>query len=534
MISPVDFRLEDFLQFIPNNSKEYKSLQFEDLHGSALIDNLILLQFVDLADIQEVMRDKYRLNFAWLNIDPTPKELQPIAKKYGIFLQREQNQMIAFVQLGKSLDEASLLVDIPNYKFVLVFIADCNYRVITTGVPMDVLSYQLADFRPLLVLRRLVIDCADKAGTDLHFRSIFVNKVPHHEIRYRIRGDLVESGAFKLDKDMIQKVVQAAVGKLSSASAADLDSAAGVTTDIPDLFGDGTVDLRLTGSRNAAGFIVVIRIQNVTTTNLTVEQLGFFKQDVEAIRELARRRTGLTLVTGKMRSGKNTTIFAMLNEIIDQPIHIMEYSNPIETRMPYPQVNYRGDIDLLQNLLRLAKKEDIDIAVLNEIPNSDVAFAVRDLVNSAVGVITTTHVDRVWHVPNKLNEFFGKDYKTIISQLNAVINQKMFRRWYGPGLQKRVLQQGPDEFSKFAYRCGVRQYFVPTDKNKMHYALQPVAEIWVVTDEEKTAMLNFEEMWKAEQMIRMHFEKSHAMIENKLAQLINEGVCSLEELNFIH
>ena len=46
------------------------------------------------------------------------------------------------------------------------------------------------------------------------------------------------------------------------------------------------------------------------------------------------------------------------------------------------------------------------ISVLNEIPNSDVAFAVRDLVNSAIGVITTTHVDRVWHVPNKLNEFF--------------------------------------------------------------------------------------------------------------------------------
>lgn len=527
MIRPLDYKLSDFIK--DDGSREYRALAMEDLRGSVLLDNLILLRFADLADIQEILLNIYKVNFAWLNFDPTPAELRAIADKYEIFLQRGTNEMIVYLQLGQTLDDAQLSIDIPSYRLQYVYIADCNYRIVTTGLQTSVLSYQLADFRPLLVLRRLILDCIARGGTDIHFRSVYVDKVPQHHIMYRIKRELQES-EFRLDREMMQRVTQAAVAKLSSASASDLDAASGVTTDIPNLFGDGTIDLRVTGLPVSAGLFVEMAIQTTTTTTLKVEELGFPQADVEVIRSIAQRRTGLTLVTGEMRSGKNTTIFAMLNEIVHLPINIIEYSNPIENRMSFPQLNYKGDIELLKSYLRLAKKQDIDIAVLNEIPNAEVAFAVRDLVNSAIGVITTTHVDRIWHVPNKLNEFFGRDYKTIVSQLNAVINHKMFRRWYAPNMQKRMLQQGPGDFEKFAYRCGVRQYFVPMDKARVKYSLQPLTEILVLTDEQKTAMLNFEELWKAEQMIKLHMEKVHGTIENKLAQYINEGICSLDEL----
>lgn len=533
MITPVDFILSDFIQVDDNTSQQdrwrYNSLKMEDLHGATLVDNLILLRFIDLSDIQEVLRTKYKMPFYWLNFDPTPPELKDIAQRYEVLLQRETDRMIVYIQLGKQLDNAALLVDIPNYKMQYVFIADCNYRIVTTGASTSVLSYQLADFRPLLVLRRLLIDCNENGGTDLHFVSTYVNKVPSHKIQYRIKRELHDS-EFLMDLDLMQKVTQATVAKLSSASASDLDSVQGVTTDIANVFGDGTTDVRLTGMKDQAGLYVVMALQTVTTTNLTVDRLGFPSVDIAMIRDIARRRTGLTLVTGEMRSGKNTTIFAMLNEIKDLPIRIVEYSNPVENRMDFVQTNYKGDIENLKNYLRLAKKQDIDIAVLNEIPNAEVAFAVRDLVNSSIGVVTTTHLNRVWHIPNKLSEFFGKDYKTIISQLNAVINQKMFRRWTCPNMQKRVLQPQLGDFEKFAYRCGVRQYFVPLDASQVRHSLQPLVEILILTDEQKTAMLNFDELWRAEQMIRNHVERTHATIENRLAQYINEGICSLEEL----
>lgn len=531
MISPIDFKIEDFTASL--NEQMVRSLSCEDLHGSELVDNLILLKFVDPHDIKQVLETKYRVPFAQLNIDPTPPDLKQVADKYGVLLQRQKDMIVCYLPLGLKLDNATLQVDVPNYKFRFVYIADSNYNLIKTGLPSETLSMKIANFRPLLVYRRLVIDCCERGGTDLHFKSVYIDKVPSHFVYYRIKREMVPS-SFLIDFDMMQKICKSVVGKLTNASAADIDSAKGVTTQIADLFRDGTTDIRFQCIRSEAGLMVTCAIQSVTTTTLRVDQLGFPKADVALLREVAQRRTGLTLVTGEMRSGKNTTIMAMINEINSQPINIVEYSNPVEVRMSHSQFDYRGDIDTLLNHMKMAKKFDIDIALLNEIPNAEVAFAVRDLVNSAIGVITTTHIDRIWHAPNKLNEFFGRDYKTIVSQLNVVINQKMFRRWSGPGMVKRVLQADKSEFEKFAYRAGVRQYFVPADATKMKYSLQPLCEILVLTDEMKSAMLNFDELWRAEQMMRSHIERSHGLIENKLAEYINQGICSLDEMRRIY
>lgn len=532
MITPIDFGLDSFKEKL--GPQELASLHFENLHGSELIDSLLLLRFVTIKQMREILKEKFDISFEWIKADPTPEDLKNISSIYEVLFKLETpSKLKVYIQLGSEVDEAMLQVDVPNYTFEYVYIADCNYRMIEQKVPLGVLSLQLLDIRPLLLFRRLILDCRDSGSTDIHFVSFYVDKKPVHKIQYRNKRE-IEDSTFHVEFDLVQRVIQTAVAKLSTASAADLDSSEGVTTDIADLFGDGKVDLRLTGHQVQAGLYVVIAIQETTTTLMTVSELGFPKPDVKLIRDLAKKRTGLTLVTGEMRSGKNTTIFAMLNEIVNDPIRIIEYSNPVETRMPFPQVNYKGDLTVLKSLLRLAKKEDLDIAVLNEIPNADIAFAVRDLVNSAIGVITTTHVDRVWHAPNKLWEFFGNDYKSIISQLNVVINQKMFRRWYGCDFDKKILDPEESDFHKTAYKYGVRTYYVPTEPYSVRRKLQPLTEILIFTDDIKRKLLNFDEMWRAESLLEETIRSQQGTIEYKLARYINAGVCSLDEMRKIY
>lgn len=530
MITPKEFAIEDF---ITNEDDPHfiSALREEALTGSELVDNLILLEFCSLPRILEVLRDKYQMPFSWLNRDMTPPEYRAIADKHGVLIERGR-AFVVYVPLGSSIDDALLQIDIPQYEITIRYIADCNYRLLQRGLTPGVLSLSIAPFRPLLVFRRIIADCITSASTDVHFWSCFENKQHVHKISYRINREKVPA-PFSMDFELMKKVMQSVIGKLTASSAADLDSDDGVVTTIPDVFRDGSCDIRVVAYRTAAGYFMECAVQTTDTTNYTVDELGFPEADVSLIRQLAKKRTGLTLVTGEMRSGKNTTIFAMLNEIIDDPINIMEYSNPIENRMSFNQIDYRGDIEYLKKLLVKAKKSDIDIAVLNEIPDSSVAFAVRDLVNSAIGVITTTHIHRVWHAPIKLREFFGEDYKTVISQLNCVINHRMFRRWAGPGLQKRVLVKESGSFEMQAYQAGVRQYFVPTDASKMTYRLQPLVEIVVLTDSIKTSILNFEEVWKAEQMLNLQLTQQHATLENKVAAYINEGLMSIEELRRI-
>lgn len=83
--------------------------------------------------------------------------------------------------------------------------------------------------------------------------------------------------------------------------------------------------------------------------------------------------------------------------------------------MPFTQVDYGGDESTLLNAVRLAKKQDVNVAYINELPNKEVAFSVRDLVNSSVYVLTTMHMDRLWHLPYKLKEYYGDQFKDVIS-----------------------------------------------------------------------------------------------------------------------
>jgi twitching motility protein PilT len=49
------------------------------------------------------------------------------------------------------------------------------------------------------------------------------------------------------------------------------------------------------------------------------------------LREIAKEKTGLVLLTGATGSGKTTTLAALLNEINEtQPVHIVTLEDPIE------------------------------------------------------------------------------------------------------------------------------------------------------------------------------------------------------------
>ena len=529
MLSPeIKFSIYDFYDDIPKNKRIITSFIEENLSDSKLLDNLFLLHFLTFDQIVEVFYKKYGYDLVWFETDPTPGGLRAIADRFGVIISLGE-KCVVYIPVGKVIDIAHFELTLPKFKFEYKYILECNLSYFSADTNLYLLSTRFFDFRPLLVLRRLLLDCMNRAGTDIHFMSSFENKKPVHKIQYRIRRELYDSD-FEIDGTLMTHIINKLISLKSTTSPVDLDSLSGITTDVSNIFDDETVDLRVTGSRVSAGYYIVIAIQQVLTTSKTIEQLGFFEEDIRKLRYLARKNEGLILHTGKMRSGKNTTIFAMLNEKILSPIRIIEYSNPIELRMPFPQVNYKGDVSALKNLMRLAKKEDIDFAVLNEIPNSEVAFAVRDLVNSAIGVMTTTHLNRVYHLPYKLQELYGKDYKNIISQLTAVVNHRMLRRQKADNFTKNVLTEDVTGFLKFAYNLGVRTYYEPTTICNSFLELQPVVEILILTEDLKTKLLNHETLYESEQLIKEVVTINNETLETKVVRGINVGIFNIQEL----
>ncbi len=526
----VDLNVEDFKSI--TDTRVINSIKEENISNSYLIDSLYLLRFTSFKEIALVFTKKYNADLVYLVKNPTPPDMTDVAKKYGVFITKKKVITI-YVPLDVVLDKTIIETspDFVGYRVEYKYIMSCNATILNKNLDVNILSRELLDFRPLLLIRRLILDCIACGGTDIHFNSIYINKEKYHKVQYRVSREIVDS-SFKLDFDLIHMAINKLVSRKSTSLAVDLETINGMTTDIPNIFNDDTVDLRFTGSLVSAGLYVVIAIQQVTTTSKTIDELGFPPDDVRKLRNIAKKNEGLVLNTGPMRSGKNTTIFGMLNEKIAMPIRIIEYSNPIEVRMPIPQINYKGDINALKSLMRMAKKQDLDYAVLNEIPNQEVAFAVRDLVNSAVGVITTTHLTRVWHLPYKLEELYGNDYKTIISQLLAVINHRMFREQVADNFIVYELTEdsATTPFSQFAYNLGVHRYFEPAPNSNAHLKLQPLIEILIFNDDIKTELLNNKSLSESEQFLERYIRKVGENLERKLVQGINNGQFNIREL----
>lgn len=302
------------------------------------------------------------------------------------------------------------------------YVTPLNYRILCDG-----LDYTMENVIPVIYFKRIVYDAFEKKCSDIHILNNR-NRTGGFDyvLRYRILNPIVTQNSFHLTASLVDKMISDVIGNYTMAELTDLDSSYGVETSWMDIMGDNSGDLRITCSKSPGGYTMVCRIQRMSTISKNIKTLGFSEKIQKDLTELSERTTGLTLITGAPRTGKNTTMIAMINEQKDKPIVRMEYSSPIEVIMPHVQLDYNSNADTLLNFVKLAKKQDIDLVIMNELPDSRLATPIIDLVNSSIGVITTFHINRLWNAPLKMKSYFGKDYVDLITQLNGIVNQKMF------------------------------------------------------------------------------------------------------------
>lgn len=347
-------------------------------------------------------------------------EFPDINAKYSVLAERKDEDTIKiYVPISHTVDITNLELDLNLVALEIVYITPLNYEQLKNK------EYQYK-FNADLLFKRILIEAIRLHATDLHFDVHHVDMKPVYKVSYRRDADLIELKSFELTREMNADIISKLIESKTGISSLDLLDPSGVVGNASNILGNDDVELRISANKVLDGYHYVIRIQQKQTFGFTLNKLGFHENVLRDLEYVLRKRNGITLITGAIRTGKNTTAFAMLNELTKKPIKIVSYESPIEVLMPFTQVDYLDDQNILLNAVRLAKKQDINIAYLNEIPNKEVAFAIRDLANSSVHVVTTMHMNRIWHLPYKLKEYYGDEYKDIISQINGVFNQKMF------------------------------------------------------------------------------------------------------------
>lgn len=160
------------------------------------------------------------------------------------------------------------------------------------------------------------------------------------------------------------------------------------------------------------------------------------------IREIAKRHSGMILVTGPTGSGKSTTIASMIDDINEtRQAHILTIEDPIEYLHKHKKcmVNQRemhSDTYSFHNALRAVLREDPDIILVGELRDLETIEAALTLAETGHLVFGTLHTRNAPATIDRVVDVFPADQQDQIRVLLAntiegIISQQLLPKLGG-------------------------------------------------------------------------------------------------------
>lgn len=159
-------------------------------------------------------------------------------------------------------------------------------------------------------------------------------------------------------------------------------------------------------ARNKGGQ-AVLRWLNKNTHIPKLEDLGWEKGHVDAMRQFMASASGACLIAGQVGSGKSTTIASALDEVKNTGRSINTIEDPVEFDIGVMQTSVLGGNDELNNLVKLLLRHDVDIEMHGEMRTKEGAMAVCRKAETGQLMLTTLHTSSAVGIAHTMNEQMG-------------------------------------------------------------------------------------------------------------------------------
>lgn len=190
-----------------------------------------------------------------------------------------------------------------------------------------------------------------------------------------------------------------------------------------------TIDLRIAISPVVWGEQVVIRLLDKTGTSLKLEDMGYTGRALRAIRKGLEQPNGMILTSGPTGSGKSTSMYALIQEIINDEINIVTLEDPVEYKMTgINQIQVNPDVGLtFATGLRSILRQDPDVVMVGEIRDKETATLAVQAALTGHLVFSTLHTNSAAGILPRLLDM-GIEPFLIASTVHTVIGQRLVRR----------------------------------------------------------------------------------------------------------
>jgi type IV pilus assembly protein PilB len=193
--------------------------------------------------------------------------------------------------------------------------------------------------------------------------------------------------------------------------------------------GTRRLDFRASTYPTIHGEKLVLRVLDQGALQLELAALGMRSPLLEDFREIIRKPEGLILITGPTGSGKTSTLYGALGELVQTGKNITTIENPVEYELAgtnQGQINEKAGFTFAKGL-RAVLRQDPDVIMVGEIRDTETLTTAIEASLTGHLVFSTLHTNSAIGTITRLLDMGIEPY-FLASGVQAIVAQRLVRR----------------------------------------------------------------------------------------------------------
>jgi type IV pilus assembly protein PilB len=279
---------------------------------------------------------------------------------------------------------------------------------------------EAAERSAVSVLERVIARAAADGASDIHFER----RQDEFLVRFRV------DGTFRDIAVLPTALAPAVVARVKVLSGMDIaehrlpqDGRFSATV------GEHRLDLRSSTYPTVHGEKAVLRLLDSGRLRLQLDRAGMNGRTLECMRQLIHRPEGILLITGPTGSGKTSTLYAALAELVQTGKNIVTIEDPVEYALQgvnQGQTNDKAGFTFAKGF-RAILRQDPDVIMVGEIRDVETLEVAIEASLTGHLVLSTLHTNSAVSTVARLLDM-GLEPYLLASSVIGILAQRLVRR----------------------------------------------------------------------------------------------------------
>lgn len=193
-------------------------------------------------------------------------------------------------------------------------------------------------------------------------------------------------------------------------------------------FQTNNIDFRISTHPTGYGENIVIRILNKDKSLISIENIGFSKDQIDYLLKVSNFSNGMIIFCGPTGSGKTTSIYSLLEKMDKKSKNIMTLEDPVEYKISnVRQTEIKKGVIDFANGVRSILRQDPDVILIGEIRDEETAkMAIRASMTGHL-VLTTIHANDSFGAISRLREF-NISPSLVADNIISIVSQRLVKK----------------------------------------------------------------------------------------------------------